>query len=162
MDNSELPIRVQARAVVINAVGEILLIQHTDTVPADPNEPERLVYWVVPGGKLEQGESLRDCAERETVEETGVSGLSFVAELPIIRKPLMFAQGMRMMEAHYFLFRCDGKPAVWLNSPTENITDVCWWKLEEIEASRDAFLPASLFQDLNETIRRALPPSAAR
>jgi ADP-ribose pyrophosphatase YjhB (NUDIX family) len=156
----ELPIRLQARAVVINDLGEALLIRHEDAVPADPNEPDRLSYWVVPGGKLEEGESFADCAARETEEETGIGGLMLLRELPLIRKPLRYAEGMRMMVAHYFLFKCTGKPEPWLNDPGENITDVRWWSLEAIKTSGDHFLPESLFQDLPELIRTASLPSA--
>ncbi|MFK7855910.1 MAG: NUDIX hydrolase [Granulosicoccus sp.] len=30
-------------------------------------------YWALPGGLLESGESISDCAIRETAEETGIT-----------------------------------------------------------------------------------------
>lgn len=158
----ELPIRLQARAVVINGFGEVLLVKHDDEVPADPNEPDRLRYWVAPGGAIEEGESFAECAAREAEEETGVTELTLIRELPIIRKPLMYAAGMRMMVAHYFLFRCEGRPEIRPNDPGENIIDVRWWSLDEIRSSNDYFLPESLFADLPELIRTASLPSAER
>jgi ADP-ribose pyrophosphatase YjhB (NUDIX family) len=56
--NSLVP---SANAVVVNDQGEILLIHRTD------ND-----NWSLPGGAMEPGESMTDCAVRETYEETGI------------------------------------------------------------------------------------------
>lgn len=151
----ELPIRLQSRAVVINDHGEVLLVRHDDTVPADPNEPERLSYWVVPGGKLEDGESHEECAAREAKEETGVTGLEFERPLFVYEKVLMYREGLRMMQAHYMLFRCAGRPEVWQNDDFENIGAVRWRSLEEIAASSEYFLPEKLFAELREISAKA-------
>jgi 8-oxo-dGTP diphosphatase len=55
--------RVGVGALVIHE-GKVLLVKRG----VAPNEG----LWAVPGGSLELGESLRECAERETLEETGV------------------------------------------------------------------------------------------
>lgn len=51
-------------AVVFNDQGEILLIKRGKA----PNYG----HWMVPGGTLEWGETLEECAVREVREETGV------------------------------------------------------------------------------------------
>lgn len=56
--NSVVP---SANVVVVNDVGEILLIHRTD------ND-----NWAVPGGAMDLGESLPETAIRETAEETGI------------------------------------------------------------------------------------------
>jgi ADP-ribose pyrophosphatase YjhB (NUDIX family) len=56
--NSVVP---SANAVVVNDAGEVLLIHRTD------ND-----NWSLPGGAMEPGESMTDCAVRETFEETGI------------------------------------------------------------------------------------------
>jgi ADP-ribose pyrophosphatase YjhB (NUDIX family) len=155
-----LPIRLQSRAVIINDHGEVLHLRHDDKEPADPNEPERLSYWVVPGGKIEEGESPEQCAKREAQEETGVTSLIFERQLFVYEKPLLYREGMRMMQAHYMLFRCIGRPEVWLNDDFENIGAVRWWSLEEIAVSDDYFLPEKLFAELPKLIRTASLPSA--
>ena len=50
-----------ASTVVVDAEGRILLQRRRD------ND-----MWALPGGKMELGESLGDCARRETLEETGL------------------------------------------------------------------------------------------
>jgi 8-oxo-dGTP diphosphatase len=55
--------RVGVGALVIHE-GKVLLVKRG----VAPNEG----LWAVPGGSLELGESLKEGAERETLEETGV------------------------------------------------------------------------------------------
>ncbi|MBT2467068.1 NUDIX domain-containing protein [Streptomyces sp. ISL-66] len=51
-----------ASAVVVDESGRVLLQRRTDNG-----------MWALPGGKMELGESLGDCAVRETFEETGIA-----------------------------------------------------------------------------------------
>lgn len=55
--------RVGVGALVIHQE-KVLLVKRG----VAPNES----LWAVPGGSLELGETLKECAERETLEETGV------------------------------------------------------------------------------------------
>lgn len=72
---TEMDFGVRVGAVVERA-GSILLVRH--------QKPDREPYWVLPGGRLEPGETIPECAERELVEEAqlGVkfSGILYVSE----------------------------------------------------------------------------------
>ncbi|KAI1374185.1 NUDIX hydrolase domain-like protein [Hypoxylon crocopeplum] len=65
--------RVGVAAIIRNAQGQLVLGKRKGSHGAGT--------WQFPGGHLEMGESLLECAERETLEETGlrVKGLGVVA-----------------------------------------------------------------------------------
>jgi 8-oxo-dGTP diphosphatase len=63
-------------AAVVARGGRLLLVRH--------QKPDRDPYWVLPGGRLEPGETIPTCAAREVDEETGLraefSGVLYVGE----------------------------------------------------------------------------------
>lgn len=73
--SSSVDFGIRVGAVVARD-GALLLVRH--------QKPDRDPYWVLPGGRLESGETIPECAEREVEEETGLSarflGVLYVGE----------------------------------------------------------------------------------
>ena len=63
--NSGMDFGIRVGAVV-ERDGALLLVRH--------EKPGLEPYWVLPGGRLEPGETIPECAEREVSEETGLDG----------------------------------------------------------------------------------------
>ena len=59
--------RVRAAAIIVEG-DSVLLVKHHGHGPE-----VGYVWWVPPGGGVEGEESLKECARRETLEETGLS-----------------------------------------------------------------------------------------
>ena len=70
-----MSVKVRVSAVVVKE-GSILLVRH---------RRRGLSYYALPGGRLEEGESVEECLVREFHEETGYTvkreGLLFVADV---------------------------------------------------------------------------------
>jgi 8-oxo-dGTP diphosphatase len=64
MENACRLLKVVASALVYNDKGKILAIR----VPG----PDNKLIYIPPGGKVERGETLRECAEREVKEEVNI------------------------------------------------------------------------------------------
>ena len=60
---------VSAATIVVNDKNEILLIKGP------------LRGWEMPGGQVEEGESLRDAAIREAKEETGIKNCKILRDI---------------------------------------------------------------------------------
>ncbi|AQW52136.1 NUDIX hydrolase [Streptomyces violaceusniger] len=111
-----------ASAVVVDDSGRILLQRRSD------ND-----MWALPGGAMHIGESLPDCAIRETNEETGIDVeiIGIVGTYTNPRHVFAYDDGeVRQEFSICFLARpVAGKLAV-----SEESTDVRWFEPAEVDA----------------------------
>jgi 8-oxo-dGTP diphosphatase len=121
--------------------GAILLIRF-----GVPREYGEFVFWALPGGEIEPGETEADAAVREVKEELGIA---VAVEGPVYRDPNMFLHQGEMQDNVDFLFRarCGGAEPRLLGVTVEEIgimKEMRWWTAEEIETSGERIFPAEL------------------
>ena len=88
----------QAGAIVFRAEGDrttVLLVR----------SKKDATVWVFPKGHIDEDESARETAIRETWEEAGVSGILGAA----VGAPLEFESGREPISVQYFLMRATGE-----------------------------------------------------
>lgn len=107
-----------ASAVITDSDGRVLLVRRG-------NDPQR-GRWSVPGGRVEAGESLRQAAAREALEETGLR-VTIGRELWRVRVP---AADGREYDVHGFAADVIGGAL----APGDDATDARWVAPGELDA----------------------------
>jgi len=105
-----------AGGVVVNNEKKVCLVSRTKG------------YWMLPKGGLEGGETFRDAAIREVMEETGLKDLKLIKKLGIVRRRAGNNPNVTKI-IHYFLFRYYGDEKL---SPTMEILEAGWFTLDNI------------------------------
>ena len=109
-----------ARAPVLAAGGIVLRQEETPLIAVVRLRKRN--EWVLPKGKLDDGETPRDAAEREVLEETGhdVSVHEFLGTL-------VYESGGRFKVVHYWRMEADGEPS---HDLMDDIRAVDWLPLD--------------------------------
>ncbi len=105
--------------VVKNNSGEILLIF-------------RRGKWDLPKGKLDEGETLEECAIREVQEETGIQKLKIVSPLNITYHTYVEFGKHILKESHWYLMNALNHEEL-VPQVEEDITEILWAKKEELK-----------------------------
>jgi 8-oxo-dGTP pyrophosphatase MutT (NUDIX family) len=130
-----------ARVFVVDDDRRVLLIKHV--VPlANGSE----VFWATPGGRIEEGETDGEAAQRELAEELHLS-LPMIG--PVHTEVVVARFGDEEVEntSLFFLAKWQGQ-AFRLDGPTalerSVLRDCKWWSADEIEAAREPVYPPGL------------------
>lgn len=135
--------RFTARVLLLDPHGRILLMK--GRLPSDPAGPS---FWFTVGGGLEPGESVRETAAREIVEETGYAD----AELgPIVwcGEAMLRDADQRLVHFRetYIVARTQGgalSRAGWQPHEHELTDDLRWWTLAELQRTDATVYPIGL------------------
>ena len=115
--------------LVLNEKGELLMIY-------------RRGKWDLPKGKLDEGETIEDCAVREVMEETGLTSVER-GELLEISHHEYFDRHLQeevIKETHWFAMKARGEQEL-IPQTEEDITDIRWVTGAELEACLEDSYP---------------------
>jgi 8-oxo-dGTP pyrophosphatase MutT (NUDIX family) len=105
--------------LVKNKSGEILLIF-------------RRGKWDLPKGKLDDGETLEECAIREVVEETGIQELEIISKICITYHTYVEFGKNILKKSHWFLMNAS-EDEKFIPQVEEDITEILWVKKENLK-----------------------------
>ena len=86
--------------------------------------------WDMPKGKLDEGESIEECALREVTEETGLFTLTIEHKLQITYHTYFIGNQLILKPSHWFKMRFTGDEKLTPQSE-EDITEIKWVTEEE-------------------------------
>jgi ADP-ribose pyrophosphatase YjhB (NUDIX family) len=143
-------LRIAARAVVLEPEDRILLVLFRS-----PHSGAS--WWATPGGALQPGETHEDALRRELTEEAGIS-----ADIgPCVwTREHVFDWGERYVRQveRYYLVRVDSTDlAPQLDLAAEDVHELRWWTLAELDASDEEFAPRRLAAHLHDLFTTGPP-----
>lgn len=137
--------RHAVRVVLADAGGRVLLF-HAVTPDVGPAG-----WWELPGGGIDDGESLLEAAVREVREETGLILDPAALGPPAWRRDSTWrSRGLRRLQHEVVLAaQVPGhQPSISADGRTENERDIYvetrWWQVADILTSSERFYPGRL------------------
>lgn len=129
----------------ITAAGGVLCLEGES--PQKVLIMKRNGFWDIPKGKLEKGETIKECAIREVEEEVGATNLSIEHFLCETYHEFE-AEGKKFGKiTHWYLMKSDDQEFNFVPQTKEGITEVKW---EELEKAKSMVEFENLVKVLNE------------
>lgn len=89
--------------------------------------------WDLPKGKIDEGETLEECALREVTEETGINKLQLIKPLNITYHTYRDFGKEILKESHWFLMKVTTEQNL-VPQAEEDITGISWVKPENLKS----------------------------
>lgn len=145
----EPPVRRAVRAVVLDDEDRVLLYRFLS--------PAGHRFWSLPGGGVEEGESLDDAIRRELREEVGLRDVE-LGPCVWTREHVFVWNRVVDQRERFYLVRVDRHdPAPEVDLFEEGVEDYRWWTLDELDAMTEDRAPSRL-PELVRTLVEEGPP----
>jgi 8-oxo-dGTP diphosphatase len=133
--------------MLFDEAGEVLLIRFVVQ-----REDGEFIFWALPGGEIEAGETEVEAAVREVREELG---LELVMSGPVYCDRNQFLHQGEMQDNTDFLFRakCRREEPQLMGvtaDEREIMREIRWWSEDEIAASQERIFPENLAERVRE------------
>jgi len=146
-------IRLTARIILLNNEDKCMLLKFV--------EPQRS-FWLTPGGKIEEGETPFQAAQRELHEETGITSAEFVTPHSWYGEGISLLHGVpTFFKEHYFLARVytSDVSSAYLNpDEKEIIKEYKWWDLAALMQCNEPLYPTGLVDILSPIVIKKIQP----
>jgi 8-oxo-dGTP diphosphatase len=138
--------------MLFDEFGAVLLVRFVVMRPDG-----EFLFWALPGGEIEAGETEIEAAARELREELGIG---VKVEGPVYRDSNQFFHQGEMQDNVDFLFRAECRreePRLigFTTDEKEIMKEVRWWSAAEVEASKERIFPEGLAGRMREQSGRA-------
>ena len=142
--------RIAARAIVLAPDERILLVHFSP--------PHALAgWWATPGGALDAGETHEEGLRRELLEEAGITAPIGPCVWTRVHEFEWGERFVRQIERYYVVRVESEEIAPQLDLAAEDVEEIRWWTLPELEASDEVFAPRRLPQLIRELLDEGLP-----
>lgn len=124
---------------------KFVLIQAAGGLVTNDNNDILMIFrrgmWDLPKGKLDDGETLEQCATREVKEETGLSKVALVS--PLVVTYHTYHQGSKFIlkESHWYKMKANGQQAL-IPQTEEDILKIEWVDTKGISGYRKNAFPS--------------------
>ena len=148
--------RTSVRVILLDAADRVLLLG-----ARDPDD-DRTV-WFMPGGGIEPGESFSETADRELLEELGVSGLAFTGPVWTRHHDHTWdGRAIRQTEWYFVARTSKTLPVERIRPPGpegDYFVGARWLSVEDILGSTDLIAPRRLAELLPPLLAGDIPPT---